>query len=75
MYADADSKGEGHVERPTGTLSSLVRAYVVYTLCSFPTLVDWSPTILSTLFAIPGVKQIAAAAVRITFFDQVRISS
>lgn len=47
-----------------------MRAYVVYAMCSVPPLVDWSPQILSTLFSIPVISDIAKAIVRITFFDQ-----
>ncbi len=53
-------------------LSSLVRTYVVYTICSFPFLVQSSPTILSILGSIPGVNMISEWVVRRTFFDQVR---
>ncbi len=77
VYADAEGhEGEGRVSQvPPPPLSELVRTYIVYTLCSVPFLVDWSPTILSTLMAIPGIKQITEAVVRVTFFDQVRLSS
>ncbi|KAI0638876.1 FAD-linked oxidoreductase [Trametes polyzona] len=51
-------------------LSALVRTYVVYSLCSIPALVDWSPAILSTLLAIPGVRKVTEAVVRYTFFNQ-----
>ena len=75
VYADAEGQpAEGRVSQvPEPPLSELVRTYVVYTLCSVPFLVDWSPTILSTLMAIPGLKQITEAVVRVTFFDQVRL--
>ena len=56
----------------TAPLSELVRTYIVYSLCSVPFVVDWSPTVLSTLLSIPGVKQVTEAIVRVTFFDQVR---
>lgn len=59
-------------ERPLSSLSTLIRAYVVYSFCSVPALVDWSPALLETLSSIPGLKQITEAVVRATFFDQVR---
>ncbi|KAI0717523.1 FAD-linked oxidoreductase [Cerioporus squamosus] len=73
VYADAEGghEAKGRVSQvPPPPLSELVRTYIVYTLCSVPFLVDWSPTILSTLMAIPGLKQITEAVVRVTFFDQ-----
>jgi len=51
-------------------LSNLVRSYAVYTMCSVPVLVDSAPSILATLSNIPGIKQIAEAIVRRTFFRQ-----
>lgn len=71
IHADAEHS-DVKTERPPTPLSSLVRSYLVYSICSIPLLVDWSPAILSTLLAIPGVKQVTEALVRITFFDQVR---
>lgn len=73
VYADsaAEDKDGSSSKRPT-PLSSLVRSYIVYTACSLPGLVDWSPTILATFMSVPGLKQITEAIVRITFFDQVR---
>lgn len=56
-------------------LTALLRTYVVYSLCSVPALVDWSPSILSVLSAVPGLKQISEAFVRVTFFSQVHSSS
>ncbi|KAI8983267.1 FAD-linked oxidoreductase-like protein [Trametes punicea] len=75
VHADSDEpEPDGKVrrsnQRSDTPLSALVRAYVVYSLCSIPTLVDWSPTILSTLLSIPGVKQITETFVRYTFFNQ-----
>jgi proline dehydrogenase len=52
-------------------LSTLVRSYVVYSMCSLPLLVDKSPEILSALTSIPGAKQITEAFLRATFFSQV----
>ena len=71
IYADAQEQIPIEGVLQTAPLSELVRAYVVYSLCSVPFLVDWSPAILSTLLAIPGVKQITEGIVRVTFFDQV----
>ncbi|TFK85682.1 FAD-linked oxidoreductase [Polyporus arcularius HHB13444] len=72
IYADVGGhEANGRVSQvPPPPLSELVRTYIVYSLCSVPFLVDWSPTILSTLMAIPGLKQITEAVVRVTFFDQ-----
>ncbi|EJT53285.1 proline dehydrogenase [Trichosporon asahii var. asahii CBS 2479] len=52
--------------------SALVRAYLVYTLCGFPTLIDISPKLLDvcTKSPIPGVKQVTEVIIRRTFFDQ-----
>ncbi|KAI0668619.1 FAD-linked oxidoreductase [Trametes maxima] len=75
VYADTeefggDDKAGGSSRGTAAPLSALVRTYVVYTLCSIPPLVDWSPTILSTLLSIPGLKQVTEAIVRYTFFNQ-----
>lgn len=67
-----ESSGSQHKNQPP--LSSLIRAYVVYTLCSIPALVDASPALLKHTFAIPGVRWIAEKVVRGTFFAQVRPS-
>ena len=53
-------------------LSSLVRAYAVYSMCSIPLIVEYSPHILRILLSVPVVKQITEALVRVTFFNQVR---
>ena len=73
IHADAEvqtSEADAHGRAPL-PISSLVRSYVVYTMCAIPALVDYSPAILSTLLAVPGVKQLTEAFVRVTFFDQV----
>lgn len=67
----ADAPEESRPNRSPTPFSSLIRSYVVYSFCSIPTIIDWSPTILSTLFAIPGLRQITEAFVRVTFFDHV----
>lgn len=63
---DVDSHTNGEP-----SLLSLVRAYVVYSLCSIPPLVDYSPAMLSFTGSIPGLKQISEFMIRYTFFDQV----
>ncbi|KAJ6459606.1 FAD-linked oxidoreductase [Mycena sanguinolenta] len=55
------------IRSPFGTL---VRTYVVYTMCSFPSLVDNAPWLLQTFSSIPGLRLITEAIVRVTFFDQ-----
>ena len=57
-------------EKQVPTLSSLVRAYVVFSLCSLPSLVDASPHILSFLSAVPVLRQTSDAFLRLTFFHQ-----
>ncbi|KAI5120872.1 hypothetical protein M0805_008244 [Coniferiporia weirii] len=64
---DADARTSRRSQPP---LSTLLRSYVVYSMCSVPALVDWSPTILSTLSSVPGLKQVTEAFVRVTFFSQ-----
>ncbi|KAG0703502.1 FAD-linked oxidoreductase-like protein [Suillus ampliporus] len=61
FYADASN---------TRTLSDLVRAYVVYGMCSITPLVDAAPAILDVLFGIPGMSKIVESFVRTTFFHQ-----
>ncbi|GBE78609.1 FAD-linked oxidoreductase [Sparassis crispa] len=71
IHADAEkSETVGHSERPPTPLSALVRSYLVYSICSVPTIVDWSPAILSALTSVPGIKQLTEAIVRVTFFNQ-----
>lgn len=52
--------------------TSLVRAWLVYSLCAFPTLIDISPSVLDfcSKTSIPGVKAVTEAVIRRTFFDQ-----
>ncbi|KAJ3507698.1 hypothetical protein NLJ89_g6154 [Agrocybe chaxingu] len=68
MYADSDVDAKASV--PSPSLGSMVRAYSVFAMCSIPGLVEASPTILSALSSIPGLRQITEAFVRVTFFDQ-----
>ncbi|EJD04539.1 FAD-linked oxidoreductase [Fomitiporia mediterranea MF3/22] len=55
--------------RPT-PLGVLFRSYIVYAMCSIPILVDYSPSILTSLLSVPGVKHVTEAFVRATFFSQ-----
>ncbi|KAF9529860.1 FAD-linked oxidoreductase-like protein [Crepidotus variabilis] len=48
----------------------MVRAYVVYSICSIPWLVDSAPDILQRLSSLPVIKQITEGLVRVTFFKQ-----
>ncbi|TBU30788.1 FAD-linked oxidoreductase [Dichomitus squalens] len=57
-------------DKPSSSLATLIRTYIVYSFCSIPPLVDWSPTILETLSSVPGLRQITEAVVRATFFKQ-----
>lgn len=54
-------------------LTSLLRSYFVFSVCSVPALVDWSPRVISFTTSVPGLKQLAEVVVRWTFFAQVRI--
>lgn len=74
IYADSSTPDKGTDTPPTTTqtVGSLIRSYVVYTMCSVPALVDFSPQLLAFLTGIPGIKQITEAVVRVTFFNQVR---
>ncbi|PPQ63541.1 hypothetical protein CVT24_004771 [Panaeolus cyanescens] len=56
--------------RSNASFRDLVRTYVVYCMCTVPELVDASPTILSVLSSIPGIRQLTEGFVRITFFEQ-----
>lgn len=68
IHADPDNMDRGS-KRPT-SLSTLLRSYVVYTLCSVPVLVDYSPAVLAALTSVPGVNRVTEAIVRSTFFAQ-----
>ncbi|KZT08999.1 FAD-linked oxidoreductase [Laetiporus sulphureus 93-53] len=71
IHADAaHPDGKAQSERPPTPLSALIRAYIVYSMCSIPPLIDYAPSILSILSSVPGLKQITEAIVRVTFFDQ-----
>ena len=50
---------------------ALIRTYLVYTLCSFPTLIDHAPSVLKALTSLGWpVRPVAEFAVRHTFFAQ-----
>jgi proline dehydrogenase len=57
--------------RSKDSLGSLLRTYVVYSMCSIPGLIDVAPKMLDVLTSIPLAREITQAFVRITFFDQV----
>ncbi|KAF8741928.1 Proline dehydrogenase, partial [Rhizoctonia solani] len=63
IYADTETE-------PVTSLGELLRGYFVYSICSVPTLVNWSPTILETCASVPGVRELSQAVVRRTFFAQ-----
>ncbi|KAF8634110.1 hypothetical protein AX15_001075 [Amanita polypyramis BW_CC] len=65
----ADSNEPSYLSTKT-PFSSFVRAYTVYSMCSIPFLVDYSPQILRVLTSVPVVRQITEAFVRATFFNQ-----
>lgn len=52
------------------SFSTLLRSYFVYSVCSFPAIVNYSPVIISVATSIPGLRQIAEAVIRGTFFAQ-----
>ncbi|KAJ8088823.1 hypothetical protein PM082_014069 [Marasmius tenuissimus] len=64
---DEDKDDSG---KTSDSLSTLVRTYVVYSMCSVPALVDSAPTLLQVFSSMPLIGTIAEALVRITFFDQ-----
>ena len=73
IHADSDVEdGALPSQRPPPPLRELVRTYIVYSLCSIPGLVDYAPSILSALLSVPGLGALTEAAVRATFFAQVR---
>ncbi|TFK67661.1 FAD-linked oxidoreductase [Pluteus cervinus] len=70
VQASAEEGDTGPTRGSRPTMDSLIRAYIVYTMCSSTTLVDSSPTILKTLMGIPGLNYVVEWVVRKTFFDQ-----
>ena len=74
--ASADISDFANVEDSTirnVPLTSLLRSYFVFSVCSVPALVDWSPHIISFATSVPGLKQLTSVLVRWSFFAQVRI--
>lgn len=70
VHADEPQEGVNKPLRKE-SLGSLLRAYVVYSVCSIPPIVDASPAVLSFCQSVPGLKQLTESIVRVTFFDQV----
>ena len=71
----ADTNGSTNVDDSSIRsipLTSLLRSYFVFSVCSVPAFVDWSPHIISFMTSVPGLKQLAEALVRRSFFAQVR---
>ncbi|KAF7367645.1 Proline dehydrogenase [Mycena sanguinolenta] len=66
----ASSKPKRDDEAIRSSFGTLVRTYVVYTMCSIPSLVDNAPWLLHTFSSVPGLRWITEAIVRVTFFDQ-----
>ncbi|KAJ6569316.1 FAD-linked oxidoreductase-like protein [Mycena capillaripes] len=64
------SRAKRDEEGIRSSFGTLVRTYVVYTMCSIPALVDNAPWLLETFSSIPGLRWITEAIVRVTFFDQ-----
>ncbi|KZS90245.1 FAD-linked oxidoreductase [Sistotremastrum niveocremeum HHB9708] len=56
--------------REPASLSSLIRSYGVYTICSVPVIVDWSPALLKFFTSIVGLRELTQIVVRHTFFAQ-----
>ena len=86
LFVDHTIQAEGDLLRPpiqptlgsqseSAPLSGLFRAYVVYAMCSFPTLIDAAPNLLNVLMGVPVMRNVTEAFVRATFFGQVRIQS
>jgi proline dehydrogenase len=74
VYADTNDEANGEDSSIRDVpFTSLLRSYFVFSVCSVPTFVDWSPHIISFMISVPGLKQLAAALVRRSFFAQVRI--
>lgn len=71
LKEDEDEKDKA----PALTLLSnrdLIRSYIVYSLCSFPSLIDVSPRLIDWAWNsyIPGVRLLAELAIQYTFFEQ-----
>ncbi|KAJ7259683.1 FAD-linked oxidoreductase-like protein [Mycena rebaudengoi] len=61
---------DGGDDPAQSTFRTLLRTYVVYSMCSMPALVDNAPRLLEVFTSVPGLRWITEALVRITFFDQ-----
>ncbi|PFH48288.1 hypothetical protein AMATHDRAFT_150233 [Amanita thiersii Skay4041] len=70
LHADSENNESFQNGYAKASLSSLFRAYTVYSMCSIPSLVEYSPGILKILSSVPGIRQITEGFVRITFFNQ-----
>lgn len=68
IQPDSGSEPQSTPKYNDTSLGALTRSYAVYTMCSIPALVDYSPRLLE-LGNLPGLKWITDAFVRITFFD------
>ncbi|KZT42869.1 FAD-linked oxidoreductase [Sistotremastrum suecicum HHB10207 ss-3] len=69
IVASASSENVQRHREPA-SLSSLIRSYGVYTICSVPVIVDWSPAILKFFTSIVGLRELTQIVVRHTFFAQ-----
>lgn len=67
----ADTKDREQADQPTSPLCSMIRAYVVFSMCSIPRLVDAAPTILNSLSSVPLAREVIEVVMRLTFFKQV----
>lgn len=69
--ADLDSRADKNdTTLRSASYTTLLRSYFVYSVCSWPTIVNYSPFIISAATAIPGLKQVAEVVIRHTFFAQ-----
>lgn len=66
------SAGDDHCATSNELSRDLVRAYIVYTLCSSPSLIDVAPNFINWVWNsyIPGVKLLFGTIIRYTFFEQ-----
>lgn len=63
------SSGDGFSSLQTASIAQLLRTWLVYSLVSFPMVVDYSPKILTILMKSP-LRQPTEWFVRNTFYDQ-----
>lgn len=71
---DSDVQSGG-LRKGRRSMTSLIKSYFVFAVCSIPPLVDHAPFIMATLMAVPGLKTIVESIIKHTFFDQVRLLS